>query len=105
MGDPKKYRLSDDHDALIREISSASGGAMKEVDVVRVALDALKDYWNHHGKRLLIPLRFNETFSITKIDPQQPMILREPPRAKSESVGAADLGRTRKRGHQSTVPA
>jgi hypothetical protein len=58
------------------------------IDVIEWAMDALEKYYEHHGKRLLLPLRFNETFSITKIDPSKPLTLFEPPpsRVRSELV-------------------
>lgn len=103
MTDPKKYRLSDEQDALVREIAAASRGVLKEVDVMRLALDALGDYWRHHGNRLLLPLRFHETFSVVTLDPTKPLVLHEPPRARSEPARGAGEHRTRKSGHSPAV--
>lgn len=68
MADPKKYRLSDELDAFVREVSASSGGVLKEVDVIRLALNGLRDYWERHGKRALLPLRFDETFVVHQIN-------------------------------------
>jgi hypothetical protein len=88
MADPKKYRLNDEQDALVREISSASRGVLKEVDVVRLAIDALGDYWRHHKGRLMVPLDYRESFTVIAAPlAPQPMILHEPPsRVRPELV-------------------
>lgn len=59
------------------------------IDVIEWAVDALGAYYEHHGKRLLLPLRFNETFSITILTAEKPLVLHEPPHAQSESTRAA----------------
>jgi len=76
------------------------------IDVIEWAMDALEKYYEHHGKRLLLPLRFNETFSITKIDPSKPMTLFEPPpsRVRSELVRPEAANRTSKSGRRQAVP-
>lgn len=37
---------------------------MKEAEIVRWAVEALQNYFYHHGERLLLPLRFHETFYV-----------------------------------------
>lgn len=42
---------------------------MKEpqINVLEKAVTALEDYWNRHGERALLPLRFDETFVVYQI--------------------------------------
>lgn len=85
-------RFSETQNAILKEIANACD--VKDVDVARWAVDALGDYFRHHGKRLLLPLRFHETFSVVTIDPTKPLVLFEPPRAQRESVREAARGKT-----------
>ena len=50
-----------------------------QIAVLSWAISALADYVDHHGGRLLLPLRFQETFSVTTVDPRKPLVLHEPP--------------------------
>lgn len=60
------------------------------------ALRALRDHYDHHRQRLLLPLRFNETFAVTMIDPAKPLILHEPlSRVRSEVMKPGDEVKTR----------
>lgn len=96
-------RFSEGQDAAVKRIAEACG--VKEAEIVRWAVEALSDYWQHHGGRLLLPLRFHETFSVITLDPQKPLILREPPHAVRESVRSAGSSKIEKRGRQSGVRA
>lgn len=60
-------RFSDEQDAVLKRIAGACG--VKEADVARWAVEALGDYWTHHGNRLLLPLRFHETFFVYQTAP------------------------------------
>lgn len=68
---------------------------VRQIDALDWAVDALADYYEHHGNRLLLPLRFYETFSITTIDPTKPLTLFEPPRAESKSGSSGARGKTK----------
>jgi hypothetical protein len=60
------------------------------------AINALAAHYEHHGKRLLLPLRFHETFSVTTIDPTKPLTLFEPERAEPRSNHVAGRSKMKK---------
>jgi hypothetical protein len=60
-----QYRLTEEQKQIVTEIAKSTG--VEEADVVRWAVQALGDYYRHHGNRLVLPLRFTETFSVQTI--------------------------------------
>jgi hypothetical protein len=96
-------RLTPEQDAILKAVAAACG--VKEADVARWAVEALGDYWNHHGKRLLLPLRFTETFRVTTIQPDR-LVLTEPPlRAESKQAQPGGRHKMNKPRRTPTVPA
>ncbi len=93
--DPKPIRFTEAQANVLQEVAAACH--VSEQDVARWAVQALGDYWSHHGKRLLLPLRFNETFRVNVMPlPGETVTLRMPPRAQQESGSVEDRDRTRR---------
>jgi hypothetical protein len=61
----KPIRFSEGQNAILKRVAAACG--VGEADIARWAVDALGDYFEHHGNRLLLPLRFHETFSVVTL--------------------------------------
>ena len=68
---------------------------VRQIDALDWAVEALDAYQVHHGGRLLLPLRFTETFQVQTIGAKPPTLLYEPP-APPKSGGRAGLGKTYK---------
>lgn len=67
-----------------------------QINVLEKAVIALEDYWNRHGERALLPLRFDETFVVYKvvIAGSTTRVVRESPEA--ESNPGEDRSKTRR---------
>ncbi len=73
---------------ILQRLSKQIG--IRKIDLLDHALKALDDYVGHYGGRLLLPLRFNETFRVMKLpEPGSRMILREPPSLQPEQSRGA----------------
>jgi hypothetical protein len=68
--------------ATLARLANALG--IRKIDLLDQAMKAMDDYVSHHNGRLILPLNFRETFQITTIDSERPMILHELPRAQSK---------------------
>lgn len=82
-------RVSGKHKAIAQRI--AKGLGVNQVDVVSWAIEALEQYYVHHGERILLPLRFHETFRVVSISAANKSfpdhtVLEEPPRGKLKPV-------------------
>jgi PAS domain S-box-containing protein len=60
-------RFTEGQADILKRVANACG--VNTQDVARWAVDALGDYWSHHGERLLLPLRFHETFYVYQAGP------------------------------------
>lgn len=94
--EPSRVRFSDEQNAILKGIAAACD--VSEVTVARWAVEALGDYWKHHQQRLLLPLRFHETFRVVTLPDPDTMILELP--AEPGSVSGAGTGRIGKRGRK-----
>lgn len=63
--EPMPVRFSEKQSAILKRVSAVCG--VSEAEVARWAVDALGDYFTHHGDRLLLPLHFYETFSVVQL--------------------------------------
>ncbi len=80
---------------ILQRLSKQVG--VRKIDLLDHALKALDDYVAHHGGRIVLPLKFNETFRVNVMPlPGETMTLRMPPRAQQESGFAEDRDRTRR---------
>lgn len=57
-----QFRFTEEQKRRVQEIAEASG--LRRADIIRMAVQALIDYYDNHGNRLLLPLRFTETFRV-----------------------------------------
>ena len=71
----------------------------QQIDVLAWAVDALSQYYKHHGNRLILPLRFTETFQVFQVSPH--VALHEPPESGSNPGAGAAPTRTKSRGQSS----
>lgn len=75
---------------------------IRKIDLLDHAITALKEYVEHHDGRLLLPLRFHESFRVITSAPQEsPLVLAVPP----GSVHAEDSGKKNKPLPKSKAPA
>lgn len=79
---------------ILQRLSGSLG--VRKIDLLDHALKALDQYVAHHNGRLLLPLRFNETFRVNVMPLPGEMTLRMPPRAQQESGSEADRDRTQR---------
>jgi hypothetical protein len=78
----KPVRIRQAHKTTVEKIAGATGVTYQEV--IGWAIDALGDYYEHHGKRLLLPLRFTETFRVYQMNPSlevRPGVKPAPPKS------------------------
>lgn len=60
----------------------------QQIDVLAWAVGALLDYYEHHGKRLILPLKFTETFKIYSLPDPQGLVLEQPPASPASNSSA-----------------
>lgn len=53
---------------------------LPQICVLDKAVEALADYFEHHGERLMLPLNYKETFSVVTLDSKSGrLVLRQAP--------------------------
>lgn len=77
-------RIKAGNKATAERIAAAIG--VPYIQVVEWAVEALGEYFDAHKGRLLLPLDFRDRFTVHR---EGPMILHEPPRARSTPTRTA----------------
>lgn len=83
--EPLPVRFSEAQSAILKRVSTICG--VSEAEIARWAVNALGDYFQHHGERLLLPLRFHETFFVYQVSPPpHPLLPRQSKRIRAVVV-------------------
>ncbi len=90
-------RLTKESREIAVRVAAALENKLTYVQIVDIAVGALGEYFDHYGGRLLLPLRFQESFRVNVMPlPGETMTLRMPPRAQQESGSEVERDRTRR---------
>ena len=63
---PTPVRFTEEQEGILKQIAEIC--RCKEVDAARWAVEALGQYFEAHGRRLLLPLNFSHSFEVYRIE-------------------------------------